>query len=140
MVWPSILTTSTNKDFWLNEWKRHGSRSGLGAEPYVYMITQATNGRDLSTMLNDAVIIANANTLYTRDRIENAIKQISGFHTFIKCDTNEGDTLVLTQIRICASYHEMGTAIAPYRRDCTRPSSTCGDMNQTANILLLPVS
>ena len=75
-------------------------------------------------MLNDAGIVANVNTLCTRDRIENAIQQRSCFHAFIKCDTNLANTQILTQIRLCRSYHVMENVIEPHHTHCTRPSST----------------
>ena len=56
------------------------------------MVIQEVNEQDLSKMLNDAGIVANANTLYTRNSIENAIQRRSGFRAFIKCDTNLANT------------------------------------------------
>ena len=74
-------------------------------------------------MLNNAGIVANANTLYTRDRIENAIQQRSDFCVFIKCDTNLANALILKQVRLCTSYHVMENVIESHRTHCTRPSS-----------------
>nr|XP_022287332.1 ribonuclease T2-like isoform X2 [Crassostrea virginica] len=78
-LWPNLKASSTNREFWEREWKKHGSCSSLTIEQYFEKVIQLATLYNIYNILEKNSIKPSSKIHYTDKDISESIQKVTGY-------------------------------------------------------------
>ncbi|XP_038078907.1 ribonuclease Oy-like [Patiria miniata] len=108
-TWPGLLTGEEYWYFWSHEWDKHGTCAAslpvlYGEHNYFNKTLQLKQQHNIDKILSSSGIIPSSTVKYTRDKIEESVKNATGGMPDLICFQENSDSdfkQYLQEIRLC---------------------------------------